>query len=244
MLAPASDTIRSPRGENANPNGTAPAEAVTIGVPGRPKRSGNVSIRFAPRTVTISERPSGVADDLRGAGRARGQRGRAAGTEVAGAVDVERGHVRSRAAGVEHVHAAAVDVDRVREHAAGGHAGRPASGARGAPTRNDEMSFEPALTATRTRPSSLSATAPWSRGWRRYRCRRCGTRDRRKRTVRSAIEPVDGVARRRVRLGVNGAGAVRHRGTAEQQCEADRERGEERHLHWGASWGVGACRRP
>ena len=62
MLAPASETTRSPRGENAKPNGTAPLEAVTTGAPMRPKRSGNVSIRLDTRSVTTRSRPSGATE--------------------------------------------------------------------------------------------------------------------------------------------------------------------------------------
>ena len=61
MLAPASDTTSVPWRLKSNPNGVAPADAVTTGVPGRPNRSsGNVSMRFETRSVTTSRRPSGV----------------------------------------------------------------------------------------------------------------------------------------------------------------------------------------
>ena len=108
-------------------------------------------------------------------------------------------------------------------------------------TRKDAMSLVPASTATSTRPSSDSATAPWD----------CSVdagaeaagavgRDRRQRAVRTAVEPVHGVAGRRVGLGVDGAAAVGHGGTGEQQGEARREgsRGAEWDLHGGASWGA------
>ena len=63
MLAPASETTMSPRGAMPKPNGTAPLDAVTTGAPGRPRRSsGSVSSRLETRSVTTSERPSGVTE--------------------------------------------------------------------------------------------------------------------------------------------------------------------------------------
>jgi hypothetical protein len=47
----------------AKPNGVAPLDAVTTGAPGRPRKSsGSVSSRLDTRSLTTSERPSGVTD--------------------------------------------------------------------------------------------------------------------------------------------------------------------------------------
>ena len=63
MLAPASDTTIVPCRVMPKPNGTAPLDVVTTGAPGRPYwSSGSVSSRLASRSLTTSERPSGVTD--------------------------------------------------------------------------------------------------------------------------------------------------------------------------------------
>ncbi len=99
MLAPASETIRSPRGEKAKPNGTAPAEAVTTGAPMRPKRSGNVSIRLDWRSVTTRSRPPGATETCAAPSAPAVEVGGAARAQLAGAVEVEAGDVRRRRRG-------------------------------------------------------------------------------------------------------------------------------------------------